>query len=215
MTGCDQGLYDTLSKLRLQLAKQANLPAYTVFNNQTLIQIAETLPQTKEALLNIHGIGPAKWEKYGQLLLDTIIRYCEKNAIVPKEKRSVATQSAELSPLLEKMLNFYRERNWEQFHSPKNLVMDLASEIGELVELFRWLTEEQSYHLDAPTLEDVRDEIGDVFKCLIYLSHKLGIDPIEASSNKLVKMEQKYPAKASYGKALKYTHYQTQEPIEY
>lgn len=114
----------------------------------------------------------------------------------------------ELKPLLEKMLDFYRKRDWEQFHSPKNLVMDLASEVGELVELFRWLTEEQSYRPDPKTLEDVRDEIGDVFNVIVYLSHKLGIDPIEAGCNKLVKVGQKYPAEACRGKALKYTHYE-------
>jgi GMP synthase (glutamine-hydrolysing) len=116
-------------------------------------------------------------------------------------------QSGELAPLLEKLLNFYQRRDWEQFHSPKNLVMDLASEVGELVDPFRWLSEEQSYHLDPKTLEEVRDEIGDVFKILVYLSYKLGIDPIDATCKKLAKMEQKYPEEACRGKALKYTSY--------
>ena len=169
-------------------------------------KMAEILPKTKEAFFTIHGIGPIKWEKYGQLFLETIIRYCDENKIEQKEK-PIAIQGAQLEPLLEKLLDFFHRRNWEKFHSPKNLVMDLTSEIGELADLFRWLTEEQSYHLDAKTFEEVRDEIGDVFKSLIYLSYKLGIDPIEASNNKLNKMEQKYPVAASYGKNLKYTHY--------
>lgn len=121
--------------------------------------------------------------------------------------KKITLGDSELRALLQKMLDFYRRRDWEQFHSPKNLVIDLASEIGELVEPFRWLTEEQSYHLDPKTRENVRDEIGDVFRVLVYLSYKLGIDPIQASTKKLSKMEQKYPEEASRGKTLKYTEY--------
>ncbi len=110
--------------------------------------------------------------------------------------------------VLEKLLDFYHQRDWEQFHSPKNVVMDLAAEVGELVDPFRWLTEEQSYHLDEKTLAQVRDEIGDVFKAILYLSHKLGIDPVEATYEKIKKMDRKYPATACRGKAGKYTAYE-------
>ncbi len=116
-----------------------------------------------------------------------------------------------LERLLEAILSFYKKRDWEQFHSPKNLVMDLASEMGELVEPFRWLTESQSYQLDEGVLESVKDEIADVFRIIVYLSHKLGIDPIEATYQKLQKMNAKYPAEVCRGKALKYTAYTTQE----
>ncbi len=114
-----------------------------------------------------------------------------------------------LDRVLADLIASSKEREWEQFHSPKNLVMNLASEVGELIEPFRWLTEEQSYILDETTLEEVRDEIGDVYLMLIYLAHKLGIDPIEASIDKLKKINQKYPADLARGKALKYTAYQT------
>ena len=87
--------------------------------------------------------------------------------------------------------------------------MDLASETGELIEHFRWLTEEQSYHLDNQTMQEVKDEIGDVFKIIVYLSYKLGIDPVQAAFEKLNKMEKKYPANVCKGKALKYTAYET------
>ncbi len=113
----------------------------------------------------------------------------------------------ELASLVETMLDFYRKRDWEKFHSPKNLVMDIASEIGELVDHFRWLTEEESSRISPETLEDVSDEIADVFKTLVYLSHKLGIDPIQASYKKLAKMEKKYPVEKCHGKALKHTNY--------
>lgn len=111
-------------------------------------------------------------------------------------------------PLLRELQEFYQERDWEQFHSVKNLVMDLAAETGELVELFRWLTEEQSNQLDERTLQEVRGEIADIYKCIIYLSYKLGIDPIEATYQKLEIMKKKYPAEACRGKTLKYTAYE-------
>jgi dCTP diphosphatase len=196
MTNQDQGLYAVLSQLRLQLAQEANLPAYTVFNNRTLTELAEVRPATKEIFLEIHGVGAAKWERYGQLFLDTIIHYCAENGIehgTIETKRKAALNSGELAPLLEKMLDFYRKRNWEPFHSPKNLAMALASEVGELVHCFRWLTEAQSYDLDPKILEEVRGEIADVFQLLVHLSCTLGIDPIEATHKKLAKLERKYP----------------------
>lgn len=114
---------------------------------------------------------------------------------------------SENQELLDKILSFYEERDWQQFHSPKNVVMDLAAEVGELIEPFRWLTEEKSSELDAKTLDEVRDEIGDVFKILLHLSHKLGIDPVQATHDKIEKMRLKYPAERCKGKAKKYTAY--------
>ena len=110
--------------------------------------------------------------------------------------------------VLSELLDFYQERDWAQFHSPKNLVMDLASEAGELLDLFRWLTEEESYRVEGKTLQDVKDEIADVFKATLYLSHKLNIDPIESTLQKFEKMRKKYPADKCRGKALKYTAYE-------
>ena len=116
-----------------------------------------------------------------------------------------------LEQLRTQILAFNEERNWEQYHSPKNIVMDLAAEVGELVEPFRWLTEEQSAQLDEKTLEKVREELGDVFRIILYLSDKLGIDPIEATQNKLLEMDKKYPVEQCYGKALKYTEYKQKD----
>lgn len=214
----DRGLYDALSELRFHLARQAGRPAFAVFHNRALVHMAEVLPGTKETFLKIEGVGPVKWEKYGQLFLDLIIRYCSEKGlthgdVIQKsqkvDKKEIIQRSGELAALLETIYDFYERRDWEKFHSPKNLVMTLASEVGELVDPFRWLTEEQSYRLDAKTLEEVRDEIGDVFIVLIYLASKLGIDPIAAASNKLAKLEQKYPEEACYGKSSKYTAYET------
>ena len=113
-----------------------------------------------------------------------------------------------LDAFLVQLLAFNRERDWEQFHSPKNVAMDLAAEVGELIALFRWTTEEKSANLDEKTLSEVRDEIGDTFRILVYLANRLGIDPLEAAHQKLEKMRQKYPAALCRGKDLKYTAYE-------
>ncbi len=102
---------------------------------------------------------------------------------------------------------FIRERDWEQFHSPKNLAMALSVEVAEIVEHFQWLTEEQSQNLPSETLAEIRQEIGDVMIYLTELADKLGIDPVEAAKAKVAINGQKYPADLVKGKASKYTEY--------
>jgi len=90
--------------------------------------------------------------------------------------------------------SFIRERDWEQFHSPKNLAMALSVEVAEVVEHFQWLTEEQSQNMPPEKLAEVREEIGDVMIYLTELADKLGIDPVEAAKAKVAINGQKYPA---------------------
>ena len=102
---------------------------------------------------------------------------------------------------------FIRERDWEQFHSPKNLAMALSVEVAEIVEHFQWLTEVQSQNLPPEKLAEIREEIGDVMIYLTELADKLGIDPVEAAKAKVAINGQKYPAELVKGKAFKYTEY--------
>jgi dCTP diphosphatase len=102
---------------------------------------------------------------------------------------------------------FIEERDWEQFHSPKNLAMALSVEVAEVVEHFQWLTDEQSRNLPPEKLAEVREEIGDVMIYLTELADKLGIDPVEAASAKVEINRRKYPASLVKGKAYKYTKY--------
>jgi dCTP diphosphatase len=95
--------------------------------------------------------------------------------------------------LLEQVRKFRRERDWDRFHSPKNLAMALMVEAGELVEHFQWLTEEQSSSLPPDKLAEVRDEIGDVLIYLVNICDKLGVDPVAAAHDKLEKNRIKYP----------------------
>jgi dCTP diphosphatase len=102
---------------------------------------------------------------------------------------------------------FIEERDWEQFHSPKNLAMALSVEVAEIVEHFQWLTEEQSRNLPPEKLTELREEIGDVMIYLTELADKLGIDPVEAARAKVTINGRKYPAELVKGKASKYTEY--------
>lgn len=110
--------------------------------------------------------------------------------------------------LLAKLLqNFADERDWNQFHSPKNLAIALSVEVSELLEEFQWLTEEQSRHLVPERLQKVREEIGDVMIYLIQLSDRLGLDPLSAAFEKLEKNRAKYPVEKAKGTNLKYTDF--------
>jgi dCTP diphosphatase len=110
-----------------------------------------------------------------------------------------------MQDLIEKLRQFAAERDWEQFHSPKNLSMALAVEVAELLEHFQWLTEEQSRSLDKKTLGKIKEEIGDTQIYLARLADQLNIDPLVAANEKLAKNAIKYPIDKAKGSAKKYT----------
>lgn len=112
-----------------------------------------------------------------------------------------------MNELMEDLRRFADERNWEQFHSPKNLSMALTVEAGELMEHMQWLTEEESRNLPPEKKHQVAEEIGDVLIYLVRLADKLGIDPLEAAAMKLRKNASKYPVEDARGNALKYTEF--------
>ena len=111
----------------------------------------------------------------------------------------------DLEQLRDALRKFSAERDWDQFHSPKNLAMALSGEAGELLEIFQWLTEEQSRNLDAKVHAAASEEIADVLLFLIRLADRLGIDPAEAARQKLVANAQKYPVDKARGTSKKYT----------
>ena len=112
-----------------------------------------------------------------------------------------------MEDLRSKITAFIEERDWEQFHSPKNLAMALSVEVAEIVEHFQWLSQEESRNLPPEKLAGVRDEIGDVMIYLTELAEKLGIDPMEAARAKLEINSAKYAANLVKGKASKYMEY--------
>ena len=120
-------------------------------------------------------------------------------------------QGVSVHELIEKIRAFNREREWAQYHSPKNLVMALAGEVGELIEHFQWLTQEQSRHLPATKKAAVEEEIGDVTICLLNLADQLGVDILAAATAKLECNRAKYPVEKARGRADKYTDLGTGE----
>ena len=117
------------------------------------------------------------------------------------------TTDVRLDALRERIRAFAAERDWDRFHSPKNLSMALAAEAGELLELFQWLTEEQSEALDPKRLAAVRYELADVLIYLVRLADRLGIDLLEAAAEKIEVNARKYPVERVRGDARKYTEY--------
>ena len=112
--------------------------------------------------------------------------------------------SADLDELRRQVRDFVTARDWDQFHSPKNLAMALSVEASELLEIFQWLTEEQSRNLSPEARAAASDEIADVLIYLIRVSEKLEIDPIDAAHRKLAANERKYPVDKARGNSKKY-----------
>ena len=109
-----------------------------------------------------------------------------------------------MDDLIKKVREFAEEREWDQFHSPKNLSMALSVEAAELMEHLQWLTEDQSRRPDEKLLARIKEEIGDVQIYLARLADQLGIDPMEAAHTKLKRNEIKYPLEKAKGSAKKY-----------
>ncbi len=109
-----------------------------------------------------------------------------------------------LHDLARQLDQFARDRDWQQFHSPKNLASALVVEAGELLEHFQWMTEERSRELAPVTRDAVGAEIADVLLYLIQLASALGIDPIAAAQAKLKLNALKYPVDRARGNSRKY-----------
>ena len=109
--------------------------------------------------------------------------------------------------LKEKVRAFADARDWDQFHSPKNLAMALIVEAAELVEHFQWLTEEQSSSLPAEKLSEVEAELADILIYLVRIADKLDIDLERAALKKLQSNAKKYPADKVHGLSKKYNEY--------
>lgn len=112
-----------------------------------------------------------------------------------------------LQTLRDAVRKFAEERDWEQFHSPKNLSMALAVEASEIMEIFQWLTQEQSRHLSEDKMTELEGELADVLIYLVRLADRLGIDLLDAANAKLALNEERYPAHKVRGSSRKYSEY--------
>ena len=115
--------------------------------------------------------------------------------------------SDSLNTLKKRLRKFADERDWDQFHSPKNLSMALIAEAAELIEHFQWLTQEESAGLPGDKLKEVEQELADILLYLVRISDKLGIDLVEAANKKVEVNEEKYPVSKAKGNARKYSEY--------
>lgn len=113
-----------------------------------------------------------------------------------------------LEQLRENLRQFAAERDWDQFHSPKNLSMALIAEVAELVEHFQWVSEEQSRNLSPEKLAEIELELADVQIYLVRLADKLHLDLMVAVDKKLELNAKKYPADKVRGSSKKYTEYE-------
>lgn len=107
----------------------------------------------------------------------------------------------EIASLSQRLREFAQARDWEQYHSPKNLAMALIVEAAELVEHFQWLKEDQSYNMSDQKREEVALEMADIFIYLLRISERLDIDLAEVTSKKIAINEGRYPVERSKGKA--------------
>jgi len=112
-----------------------------------------------------------------------------------------------LTELTLKLKDFAVRRDWEQFHSPKNLAMALTAECGELLEHFQWLTEEQSQAVGGVKKTEVSHEMADILIYLLRLAERLDIDILKAANEKMAINEQRYPAQKVKGDARRASEY--------
>lgn len=120
----------------------------------------------------------------------------------------MADKNTTLQELKEVVKAFSKEREWDQFHSPKNMSMDITGEAAELMEIFQWCTTEESYQRAEEKREAVEDEVSDILHGLLLFCDQTGIDLSEAFHKKMEKNKKKYPAERCKGKSDKYTEYQ-------
>ena len=109
--------------------------------------------------------------------------------------------------LRDRLRQFAAERDWDKFHSPKNLATALSVEAAELLEHFQWLSEAESARLPPEKRDLVRDEMADVLIYLVRLADKLDVDLLAAAAKKIEKNAQKYPADKVRGSMKKYSDY--------
>lgn len=118
------------------------------------------------------------------------------------------TDSKTLNALTQQLRDYADTRDWQQFHSPKNLAMALSVEAAELVEIFQWLTEEESGELTSEQRQQTEHELADIFLYLLRMADRLNVDLVDVAKKKILINEKRYPAEKVRGSSKKYTDYQ-------
>lgn len=123
----------------------------------------------------------------------------------PADQSAAATGLADLRAALRE---FARVRDWDRFHTPRNLAAALSVEAAELLEQFQWLTDAESEQLDASAREAVEHELADVLLYLVRLADRLDVDLLEAARRKMALNVLKYPVDRARGSRRKYTEFE-------
>jgi NTP pyrophosphatase (non-canonical NTP hydrolase) len=139
--------------------------------------------------------------------LDTALANAIRRDVARERRLAESGAMRDLADLKQRLRVFVAERDWDQFHSPKNLAMALSVEASELVELFQWLTEAESAAPDAERRRRAADELADVLVYLVRIADRLDIDLLQAADEKLRSNAVKYPAERVRGQARKYDEY--------
>ncbi len=108
----------------------------------------------------------------------------------------------EIKDLIDKVIQFRDDRDWQQFHNAKDLALSLSLEASELLELFQWKTSEEAVEQN---LEKMKDELADIVTYALLFANETGIDITSAVNEKLEKNDKKYPVEKAYGVSKKYT----------
>ena len=111
---------------------------------------------------------------------------------------------SDFTPILKRLIEFRKERDWEQFHKPKDLALSLVLEASEVLEHFQWKSTKEIEKYVKTNKDDIAEELADVFNWVILMANDLDIDLIEASNKKIDKNAKKYPVEKAKGKADKY-----------
>ena len=125
--------------------------------------------------------------------------------ICKNERHIMISKELSLKELKEKAEQFIKEREWKQFHSPKNLAMNISIESAELMELFLWCESKDSLKTYKDKKQDVKDEVADILLGILCFCNATGINLEQAFLSKLKKTAQKYPVEKCKGKSTKYT----------
>lgn len=124
------------------------------------------------------------------------------------QSTDIAVTIDSLESLRDRLRGFVLERDWDQYHTPKNLSMALIAEAAELVEHFQWVDGKESHLLEDKTRQAVEEELADILIYLVRISDKLDVDLYKAVERKLAINGKKYPAELVRGSAKKYTEYE-------
>ncbi len=109
-----------------------------------------------------------------------------------------------IKELTEKLVQFRKERDWEQFHKPKDLAISLALEAAEVLEHFQWKNEQEIQEYIVKNKQEISEELADVFNWILLLSHDANIDILESAEKKIEQNGKKYPVEKTRGKHTKY-----------